>query len=49
MTEPESTGFRLTEPKPEVHVLLIEDDPGDVLMTREAFEHHRIRNHCTSS
>ena len=27
-----------------VHVLLVEDDPGDVLMTREAFEHHRIRN-----
>lgn len=28
----------------DVHVLLVEDDPGDVLMTREAFEHHRIRN-----
>jgi len=28
-----------------VDVLLVEDDPGDVLMTREAFEHHRIRNH----
>lgn len=27
-----------------VHVLLVEDDPGDVLMTREAFEHHQIRN-----
>jgi CheY-like chemotaxis protein len=27
-----------------VDVLLVEDDPGDVLMTREAFEHHRIRN-----
>jgi CheY-like chemotaxis protein len=25
-------------------VLLVEDDPGDVLMTREAFEHFRIRN-----
>jgi CheY-like chemotaxis protein len=25
-------------------VLLVEDDPGDVLMTREAFEHYRIRN-----
>lgn len=25
-------------------VLLVEDDPGDVLMTREAFEHHKIRN-----
>ena len=28
-----------------VDVLLVEDDPGDVLMTREAFEHHKIRDH----
>ena len=27
-----------------VDVLLVEDDPGDVLMTREAFEHNKIRN-----
>jgi CheY-like chemotaxis protein len=27
-----------------VDVLLVEDDPGDVLITREAFEHHQIRN-----
>jgi len=27
-----------------VDVLLVEDDPGDVLMTREAFEHYQIRN-----
>jgi CheY-like chemotaxis protein len=27
-----------------VDVLLVEDDPGDVLMTREAFEHFRIPN-----
>jgi CheY-like chemotaxis protein len=27
-----------------VDVLLVEDDPGDVLMTREAFEHFKIRN-----
>jgi CheY-like chemotaxis protein len=27
-----------------MHVLLVEDDPGDVLMTREAFEHHKLRN-----
>jgi len=27
-----------------IDVLLVEDDPGDVLMTREAFEHHRIGN-----
>lgn len=25
-----------------VDVLLVEDDPGDVLMTREAFEHYQI-------
>lgn len=27
-----------------VDVLLVEDDDGDVLMTREAFEHYKIRN-----
>ena len=27
-----------------IDVLLVEDDPGDVLMTREAFEEHKIRN-----
>jgi CheY-like chemotaxis protein len=27
-----------------MHVLLVEDDPGDVLMTREAFEYHKLRN-----
>ena len=27
-----------------IHVLLVEDDEGDVLMTREAFEHYKIRN-----
>jgi CheY-like chemotaxis protein len=27
-----------------IHVLLIEDDPGDELITREAFEHNKIRN-----
>lgn len=27
-----------------VDVLLVEDDPGDVLMTREAFEYHKLRN-----
>jgi CheY-like chemotaxis protein len=30
-------------PKP-VDVLLVEDDEGDVLMTREAFEFYKIRN-----
>jgi CheY-like chemotaxis protein len=27
-----------------IDVLLVEDDPGDVLMTREAFEDYKIRN-----
>ncbi|WP_436497548.1 response regulator [Actinokineospora sp. HUAS TT18] len=27
-----------------VDVLLVEDDEGDVLMTREAFEHYKIHN-----
>ncbi|WP_027346046.1 response regulator [Hamadaea tsunoensis] len=27
-----------------IDVLLVEDDPGDVLMTREAFEHHKLGN-----
>jgi CheY-like chemotaxis protein len=27
-----------------VDVLLVEDDQGDILMTREAFEHYKIRN-----
>jgi CheY-like chemotaxis protein len=33
-------------PRP-IEVLLIEDDPGDVLMTREAFEEHKVRNRLT--
>jgi len=27
-----------------IEVLLVEDDPGDVLMTREAFEEHKVVN-----
>jgi CheY-like chemotaxis protein len=27
-----------------IEVLLVEDDPGDVLMTHEAFEEHKVRN-----
>jgi CheY-like chemotaxis protein len=34
----------MTPAAPAIEVLLIEDDPGDVLLTREAFEHHKIRN-----
>ena len=34
----------MTAPVTPIEVLLVEDDPGDVLMTREAFEEHRIGN-----
>ncbi|MFB9955558.1 response regulator [Cellulomonas denverensis] len=27
-----------------IDVLLVEDDPGDVLMTQEAFEHNKVAN-----
>lgn len=30
--------------KSPIEVLLVEDDPGDVLMTKEAFEEHKLRN-----
>ncbi|HLL68655.1 MAG TPA: response regulator [Micromonosporaceae bacterium] len=30
-----------------IEVLLVEDDPGDVLMTREAFEEHKVGNHLS--
>jgi CheY-like chemotaxis protein len=30
-----------------IEVLLVEDDPGDVLMTQEAFTDHKIRNNLT--
>jgi CheY-like chemotaxis protein len=32
-----------TEPSA-IEVLLVEDDPGDVLMTQEAFEEHKVHN-----
>ena len=32
-----------TDPRP-IDVLLVEDDPGDVLMTREAFEDNKVAN-----
>jgi CheY-like chemotaxis protein len=31
-------------PTRQVEVLLVEDDPGDVLMTREAFEDYKVAN-----
>jgi len=35
------------EPDVPIEVLLVEDDPGDVLMTQEAFEEHKVRNKLT--
>jgi CheY-like chemotaxis protein len=40
MTDPM---YPTTMPTP-IEVLLVEDDPGDVLMTQEAFEEHKVRN-----
>lgn len=34
----------MSEPVSPIDILLVEDDPGDVLMTQEAFEHHKIHN-----
>ncbi|MBY8853007.1 response regulator [Saccharothrix sp. MB29] len=34
----------MSSPLNVIDVLLVEDDPGDALMTQEAFEHHKIRN-----
>jgi two-component system response regulator len=34
----------MTVPVQSIEVLLVEDDPGDELMTREAFEDHKIGN-----
>lgn len=34
----------MTDAATPIDILLVEDDPGDVLMTEEAFEHHKIRN-----
>jgi CheY-like chemotaxis protein len=37
-------GIEPVEPSLPIEVLLVEDDPGDVLMTQEAFEEHKVRN-----
>jgi CheY-like chemotaxis protein len=34
----------MSDPVSPIDILLVEDDPGDVLMTQEAFEHHKIHN-----
>src|SRR5262245_1912490 len=45
MTTRTSTMMTDTSPPLSViDVLLVEDDAGDVLMTQEAFAHHKIRN-----
>jgi CheY-like chemotaxis protein len=36
-----------TQPVPPIEVLLVEDDPGDVLMTQEAFAEHKVANRLT--
>ena len=42
----ETRGRRMTqfEAERQIEVLLVEDDPGDVLMTREAFEDYKLHN-----
>jgi CheY-like chemotaxis protein len=30
-----------------IEVLLVEDDPGDVLMTKEAFDDHKVKNNLS--
>lgn len=32
------------QPARQIEVLLVEDDPGDVLMTKEAFEDYKVKN-----
>lgn len=34
----------LSQPARQIEVLLVEDDPGDVLMTREAFQDYKLVN-----
>jgi CheY-like chemotaxis protein len=34
----------MSQPVAAIDVLLVEDDPGDVLMTREAFEDYKVQN-----
>ncbi|ORB85851.1 two-component system response regulator [Mycobacterium kansasii] len=34
----------MTTPGRPIDILLVEDDPGDELITREAFEHNKVKN-----
>jgi CheY-like chemotaxis protein len=36
-----------TDPGIMIQILLVEDDPGDVLITREAFAENKVRNHLS--
>ncbi|HTJ35666.1 MAG TPA: response regulator [Dactylosporangium sp.] len=36
-----------SDPAVPIEILLVEDDPGDVLITREAFAEHKVRNRLT--
>ena len=42
----DEAAYPLAEEQP-IEVLLVEDDPGDVQLTREAFAEHKVRNHLT--
>src|SRR4051794_32768148 len=46
MMDPIDATYPEPPPTP-IQVLLVEDDPGDVLMTQEAFEEHKVRNSLT--
>jgi CheY-like chemotaxis protein len=35
------------EPTVMIQILLVEDDPGDVLITKEAFAENKVRNHLS--
>jgi CheY-like chemotaxis protein len=35
-------------PADAIHILLVEDDPGDVTYTRDVFEDHKVRNRLTT-
>jgi CheY-like chemotaxis protein len=41
---PYEEGARMRENGVAIEVLLVEDDPGDVLMTREAFADNKVKN-----
>jgi CheY-like chemotaxis protein len=42
----DEAAYPVVEAQP-IEVLLVEDDPGDVQLTKEAFEEHKVRNRLT--